>query len=111
MNDMNDLNDAAPAAAHPAATAALTAYAQMERSKAAHFGLLAALEEKYRRYGRPSAEENAELAGLLAEHDRCVRAFRAAVAELRAADDAAFRALMAELHAEASRATGTPTTH
>lgn len=105
------MKDAAPDATHPATLAALTAYAAMERSKAAHFGLLAALEEKYRRYGRPSEAENAELAARLAEHDRCVREFRSMVAGLRATDEDAFRALMAELHAEASRATGTPATH
>ena len=94
---------------HPAAIAALTAYATMERSKSAHFEMLRALEEKYQKYGRPSADEEAELAGRLAGHDRAVRDFREAVAARRAADETAIAAVMAELHSEASRATGTPT--
>lgn len=106
---MNEAEASSSGLDHPAAVTALTAYAAMERSKSAHFEMLRALEEKYQKYGRPSADEEAELAERLAGHDRAVREFRAAVAALRAADEAAFAAVMAELHSEASRATGTST--
>lgn len=53
-------------------------FLDMTKSKDAHFGLLAELENKYEAGGAPSLAENLQLEKLLAVHDKNVKAFKTA---------------------------------
>lgn len=59
---------------------AYQAFLDMSKSKSAHFDYLVALETKYQLGGAPSTSEKLELEQLLANHDRNVQAFKAAMA-------------------------------
>jgi len=55
----------------------------MQATKSRHFDLLTSLEQKYQDHGSASAEEQALLSQLLADHDQQVGAFKHAIASLR----------------------------
>lgn len=71
-----------PESLPPAAADAWRAYRRMLDSKAAHFGFLESLAEKYRYGGQRTLAEQARLANLLDEHDRQVKEFTAAMKQL-----------------------------
>jgi len=76
------------------ALAAWQAYNAMETTKSRHFDLLTSLEAKYQEQGHASAEEQALLSRLLADHDQQVGAFRHAMARLRNANPKAHETLI-----------------
>lgn len=86
-----------PAELPAGALPAWQAYTAMIGSKERHFAYLQALEEKYSRYGAPSPAEQAERQQLLAEHDRCVSAFRTALQTLKIDDPVAYGRLVLQL--------------
>jgi len=63
------------------------AFLDMSQSKTAHFDFLVALETKYKLGGAPSDEENRALARLLDQHDKNVRAFKAALSAVTDSDE------------------------
>ena len=81
----------------PAAVPAWEAYCAMIVSKQRHFDFLRFLENEYERYGAPNADERAELAERLNQHDKNVSEFKAAVAVLKVRDAAAYAELIARL--------------
>jgi hypothetical protein len=79
-----------PAAAQPA----WSAYTAMNTTKQRHLGYLQQLEEKYKKYGNPNAEEVSTLNHLLQEHDAQVKAFRKALQAVKVTDGNAYIALI-----------------
>ena len=79
-----------PAIAIPA----WSAYLAMSATKQRHFTYLQHLEEKYKKYGNPSAEETRTLNNLLQAHDAQVKAFKKALQRLKATDLEAYTALL-----------------
>ncbi len=79
-----------PAVAKPA----WSAYTAMNTTKQRHLGYLQQLEEKYKKYGNPNAEEVSTLKHLLQEHDAQVKAFRKALRDVKATDGDAYTALI-----------------
>lgn len=82
-----------PAAAKPA----WSAYTAMHTTKQRHLHYLQQLEEKYKKYGNPNAEEVSRLNHLLQQHDAQVRAFRKALQAVKATDEDAYIALIAAM--------------
>lgn len=83
----------------------------MAASKDAHFEFLEGLERKYEAGGVRTLAERARLDQLLAEHSRCVAAFRAAMIDLAQRDIPARTRLvrfLAELNASVGRTDGDP---
>lgn len=81
----------------PSAAPAWSAYLAMAETKQHHLDYLKQLEEKYQRYGQPSAQETARLKALLQAHDAQVSAFKKALQALKATDPAASAALIAAM--------------
>lgn len=79
-----------PAVAIPA----WSAYTAMSATKQRHLMYLRHLEEKYKKYGRPSAAETNTLSNLLHEHDAQVKVFKKAVQDLKTNDPQAYAALI-----------------
>lgn len=79
MSSIDDLSEDAKIA--------YRAFLDMSDSKVAHFDYLVAIETKYKLGGAPSASENSELERLLANHDKNVRAFKAAMAAVTDCDE------------------------
>ena len=75
MNTVDDLSETAQIA--------YRAFLDMRDSKSAHFSHLEAIENKYQSGGAPSVAENLQLEKLLAEHDKNVQAFQAAMAAVK----------------------------
>jgi len=75
---LSDEHSALPTAAR----GAWAAYKRMVTSKAAHYGYLETLETKVQNGGMRSLAESARLETLLADHDRCVATFAAAIKQL-----------------------------
>lgn len=80
-----------------AAIPAWNAYLDMEKSKQAHFNLLAKLESNYQQHGSRTLAENASLENLLSEHDECVQCFRRLTKELQTTDLYAYQALIEQI--------------
>ena len=74
-----------------------SAYRAMAVTKKRHLDYLMHLEEKYQKYGQPSAEEESALNELLQEHDHQVKTFKTALQTLKISDPKAYAALIIQL--------------
>lgn len=81
------------------------AFAAMLASKDAHITLLEEIEQGRKAGALPTLAQSLRQAQLLAEHDRCVKAFTLALRQLQESDPGAARALIARL---GTAATGAP---
>ena len=77
------------------------AYQAMGNSKAAYFGLLQDLDQKYREGGTPTIAENLQLEKLLKAHDQKVTAFNESMSKVVSKD--ARELLLKKLTADAER--------
>lgn len=83
----------------PDAAAVWRDYQRMDDTKRRHFDYLQQLENKYQRFGRPDATEQAELRERLAAHDAQVKRFKAGLNRLRIDDPPAYAELVKRLAA------------
>lgn len=97
-NDMSTENDSELSEnASPLSRSVWQAYQAMTESKAKHFAFFRFLDEKYEKYGQPSAEEQAQRNRLLKTHDARVNLFKQRLLELKIADPHAYGVFVRQL--------------